>query len=206
LSPSFVPIFWEDDDTGADKDAESLGTVFTDSFGIIATMCKIKAADKTPAWTLAERIQNLIAKFHDPKTPGHSPFIFAYIGHGDIDAGELFMSSAFGKSVRWATVQEALFGKSDSLSHIDALGFLDCCYAGGARRGGVKRAIQILAVADKHQTARSRVGGITFSRKSLDTKGNCSSPFSELQGASWVPNINITDDLMRGTFEVFNDS
>lgn len=41
--------------------------------------------------------------------------------------------------------------------------------------------------------------------KSLDTKENCSSPFFEPRGASWVPNIALIDDHMRTTFKVFND-
>lgn len=42
--------------------------------------------------------------------------------------------------------------------------------------------------------------------KSLDTKENCSSPFFEPRGASWVPKLKITDPRMRETFQVFNDN
>ncbi|KAJ5212364.1 uncharacterized protein N7498_004010 [Penicillium cinerascens] len=42
--------------------------------------------------------------------------------------------------------------------------------------------------------------------KSLDAKENCSLPFFEPRGASWIPNLNITDARMRETFQVFNDN
>jgi hypothetical protein len=39
-----------------------------------------------------------------------------------------------------------------------------------------------------------------------DGKAKYPSPFFEPRGASWVPNIDITDDDMRETFQVFNDN
>ncbi|KAJ5583582.1 hypothetical protein N7535_002202 [Penicillium sp. DV-2018c] len=43
-------------------------------------------------------------------------------------------------------------------------------------------------------------------KRSEDAKEICSSPFFEPRGASWVPDLNITDDDMRQIFQTFNDN
>ncbi|KAJ5549855.1 hypothetical protein N7461_004553, partial [Penicillium sp. DV-2018c] len=43
-------------------------------------------------------------------------------------------------------------------------------------------------------------------KRSEDAKEICSSPFFEPRGASWIPDLNITDDDMRQIFQTFNDN
>ncbi|KAJ5298073.1 hypothetical protein N7508_008322 [Penicillium antarcticum] len=163
-SKSALIVFWEKDDTLADSDAETLKAVLTDCFGINALVYKIEANDKTPAWNLRKKIQDRLNSLRSPRKKGQSLYVFAYIGHGRMEGGELHLCSGSGKDLRWGTVRDLLFRDSGDLDHIDALGFLDCCYAGGARSTGT-RALQILAATNKNQTMRSRRDGITFTQR-----------------------------------------
>jgi hypothetical protein len=110
---SALIVFWEEDDTLANRDAEALKAVLTDCFGISSLVYKIEANDKTPAWNLRKKIHDRINSLHPPHKPGQSLCVFAYIGHGRIEEDELYMCSGSGKEFGWATVKEPLFEYAD---------------------------------------------------------------------------------------------
>jgi hypothetical protein len=165
-----VIFYWDDDDTGATKDAESLKAVLTDSLDITPEIHVLKTKDLTPAWTVRGILNDLLAKFHcyPPSTSGDpikTFFMFAYIGHGKIVSnGQLAFASSAGKTVTWSTIQHALFNEDDTLKDVDAFCFLDCCYSGTAR-SHIERTSQILAASGAKEFARSRNEGISFTQR-----------------------------------------
>lgn len=162
-----VIFYWEDDDTGAEKDAESLKAVLVDCFGITPEIHSLK--NKTPAWDAGCVIFDLLRKFHPPTFTSTGDlimtfFMFAYIGHGKRDSnGELALVSSTGKTLPWSTIRSQLFSDK-GLTHVDVFGFLDCCYSGAAR-DQLQRTLQILAASGEKEYTRSRTAGVSFTQR-----------------------------------------
>jgi hypothetical protein len=124
----------------------------------------MKSSDKIPAWNITQILRKLIADNHNPAKPVSSLFIFAYIGHGRMNNGQLQMCSGSGKFIQWATIHRELFDVIEDVAHMDVFGFLDCCYAGGAR-SQMERKVQILAAASEREMTRARTAGISFTQR-----------------------------------------
>ena len=157
-----IILFYEDDDTKASEDAMSLSNCLADVFGISPIIQELEKNDASPADTVTDLIHDTIRDIR-PSTHSSSLIVFAYIGHAYIDStSNLTLSSASGKqTVEFNTIKSELFLYKETLKNIHSLGIMDCCYASGVR-GKVNRTCQVLAACGRHETARSRTAGITF--------------------------------------------
>ncbi|KAJ5232533.1 hypothetical protein N7468_005489 [Penicillium chermesinum] len=157
-------LSWEKDNTDAASDIRSMSALLQDEFGITSKLCMVPESDRTPGWTLRAALANATGKLTPTSGDKKSLFIFYYVGHGYVDRsrGLLFASGAANsKEIPWDTVRNSVFLNDSSIDHIDALGILDCCYAGSARAGST-RSMQVLAACGPNQQARSRTGGASF--------------------------------------------
>ncbi|KAJ5739037.1 hypothetical protein N7533_011821 [Penicillium manginii] len=143
-------VYWEDDDTGAEMDAKYLEKTFKDLLGIVPTMSPI-----------------CLFKIIPPFTPLDSLFIFAYIGHGNIEiihekSQLVFASRKPGRYIRWNHVQSNI-----DEHHISTLAILDCCYSGfKGTLDAVAPAIQVFAACAGTEKARARgSNSATFTRR-----------------------------------------
>ncbi|KAK9368087.1 hypothetical protein V1509DRAFT_664631 [Lipomyces kononenkoae] len=130
---------FEDDATGADRDAKTFSGCMQDVFGIDDVEdLVIEKSSKYPSLGVNERIIANVRRLAGAR----SLLIVAYIGHAFLNQ-----------------TNYCLYRKAENL---DILAVLDCCYAGSAVRAGGNRAVQVLAACDAHSTARSRESGVTF--------------------------------------------
>ncbi|KAK9372755.1 uncharacterized protein V1513DRAFT_451435 [Lipomyces chichibuensis] len=183
---------FEDDDTGADKDANTFSGSMHDVFGIEDVEdFAIQKTSKFPGLDVLTRIlaeaQQLVGV--------RSLLIIAYIGHAvvDTESNRLQLISENGRQkLLWNTIHVPLLASTDDfLQNVDVLAVLDCCYAGSSVRAGGNRSDQLLAACDDGSTVRSRNGGVTFTQHfrraayTLQNAGNIlvsvESLFGELQ-------------------------
>ncbi|KAK9366732.1 hypothetical protein V1509DRAFT_596728 [Lipomyces kononenkoae] len=153
---------FEDDATGADRDAKTFSGCMQDVFGIDDVEdLVIEKTSKSPFLVVNERIVANVSKLAGAR----SLLIVAYIGHAIVESNELQLISESGsQKMLWSWVHNYLVSPEDSIQSLDMLVVLDCCYTGSAVRAGGNRAVQVLAACDcdAHSTARSRESGVTF--------------------------------------------
>ncbi|KAK9235960.1 hypothetical protein V1525DRAFT_427431 [Lipomyces kononenkoae] len=140
---------FEDDATGADRDAKTFSGCMRDVFGIEDVEALIiEKTSKQPGLQVNRRIaENL-----DRLGLARSLLMIVYIGHAIVDS----------QMMEWSWVDRYLSSTEDSMQNIDILAVLDCCYAASAVRAGGNRAVQVLASCDRHSTVRLRESGVTF--------------------------------------------
>jgi hypothetical protein len=160
-------VYWEDDDTGAEMDAKYLEKTFKDLLGIVPTMWEIPNTLAVPNSTLKSKVANMLVQDHSTVHPLDSLFIFAYIGHGNIEiihekSQLVFASRKPGRYIRWNHVQSNI-----DEHHISTLAILDCCYSGfKGTLDAVAPAIQVFAACAGTEKARARgSNSATFTRR-----------------------------------------
>ncbi|KAK9320024.1 hypothetical protein V1517DRAFT_369444 [Lipomyces orientalis] len=171
---------FEDDATGADKDAITFSGCMKDVFGINDVEdFDIERTSKVAGFDVHERIIATVKRHLHSR----SLLIIAYIGHGviDMESNGLQLISENGRQK----------SRDDSMQYLDVLALLDCCYAGSAVRIGGNRSVQLLASCDDRHTVRSRTDGVSFTQRfrqaayALKKNGNLfvsvESLFGELQ-------------------------
>ncbi|KAK9329149.1 hypothetical protein V1520DRAFT_392535 [Lipomyces starkeyi] len=157
---------FEDDDTGADKDANTFSGCMRDVFGIDDVEdFAIEKTSKFPGFDIHNRILAEAKQLLGVR----SLLIIVYIGHAVIDteSNRLQLISENGKQkLLWNMIHEPFLASTDdSLQNVDVLAVLDCCYAGSAVRAGGNRSVQLLAACDDGSTVRSRKDGVTFTQR-----------------------------------------
>jgi hypothetical protein len=156
-----ILVYWENDNTGAKDDTETMRTVL-EGFGIKSIVQILQTTDTIPGLSLSIFIRETLLKYHSPNQ--NSLFVFYYAGHGTVINGELSFTSAR-KSVQWKIVHAGLFENLDDLERVDVLGILDCCFAGAATRQQISRTTQILAACGSDEAAKARSGRISFTQR-----------------------------------------
>ena len=162
-----VITFFEDDDSAANLDANSLKYCLEDVFNITATVVQLRKDDCVPAFTLRTAIFKVLeGSFGKSQLP--TLLIIAYIGHAAIDHGTTFLkfTSASGKqNIQWKFIDAAFFSDDDAMDNIETLGILDCCFA-SATRVKHNRTSQVLAACERNEVVRSRSAGyISFTQR-----------------------------------------
>lgn len=157
--------YWEDDDTGAEEDANRLESTLQNLFGLTPLMFKISKNTRNPSWDVKFAVISNLQKGHGPTKLSQTLFIFAYIGHGTIDfaggGSELIFGDKTQRNVRWQMIPE-LVNDQD----IDFLGILDCCHAElKATRDQIPQTVEVLAACGPEETARSRQSRVTFTQR-----------------------------------------
>ncbi|KAK9427225.1 hypothetical protein V1505DRAFT_57661 [Lipomyces doorenjongii] len=157
---------FEDDATGADKDAITFSSCMTDVFGINDVEdFAIEKTSKVAGFDVHERIMAKVKRLLHSR----SLLIITYMGHGviDMESNGLQLISANGRQkVDWNVIHHHILeSRDDSMQNLDVLAVLDCCYAGSAVRAGGNRSVQLLASCDDRHTVRSRADGVSFTQR-----------------------------------------
>ncbi|KAK9321900.1 hypothetical protein V1517DRAFT_308453 [Lipomyces orientalis] len=180
---------FEDDATGADKDAITFSGCMKDVFGI--NDVEDFAIEKTSKVVGHDVLKRILAKV-DRLLHSRSLLIVAYIGHGviDIESNRLQLISENGsQKMPWSVIHSNILAcEDDSMQNMDVLAVLDCCYAGSAVRAGGNRSVQLLVSCDDRHTVRSRTDVVSFTQRfrqaacALKNAGNLSVSVESLYG------------------------
>ncbi|KAJ5098844.1 hypothetical protein N7532_005845 [Penicillium argentinense] len=173
-----VIFYFENDNTGAKSDANSLVWCLEDVFGIHTTVIELKANDQMPGLTLASTVTDIVMKIKSPPKRLRSLLILAYAGHGELDPTTGFVKLIAGvgrQNIQWSYLHSSFFSDTNYMfSNIDTLGILDCCYAGATRDKG-QRSSQVLSACGRDEKARSRSDGVrSFSQRLFRAARNLS--------------------------------
>lgn len=153
-----VIFFFEDDDTDAEKDADTLNNCFQDVFGLHPLVVKLDQSDRTPSLTVTNAIVGTICKDPPSLHPLPTLLILAYVGHGVIDPGTRLLKLVSGRgrqSIQWKYLRDLFLYDSQYTENVDSFAILDCCHAAAARIKG-SRASHVLAACGPTETSRSR--------------------------------------------------
>ncbi|KAK9244353.1 hypothetical protein V1506DRAFT_541755 [Lipomyces tetrasporus] len=177
---------FEDDATGADKDAITFSDCMRDVFGI--NDVEDFAIERTSKFVGYDVHRRICAKV-DRLLRSRSLLIIAYIGRGVIDmADRLQLISENGsQKMFWSNIHDCILASTDDyMENLDVFAMLDCCYAGSANRS-----VQLLASCEDRHGVCSRTDAVSFTERfrqaayALTNAGNLSvsveSLFSELQ-------------------------
>ncbi|EYE95767.1 uncharacterized protein EURHEDRAFT_386156, partial [Aspergillus ruber CBS 135680] len=181
-----ILLFYEENGKDDENEAEALSSCLQEFFGITATILKIARDDMTPAETLQHTINQTI----DTTGPcgddyERSLIIIAYIGEAVVDDGHvLFSTFTFQQAMFWDTIREALFTENERLSHIDALGLIDCCNV-PETTVQTSRKCQVLAYPRSGS-------GVTLTRQLTDA-----ARLLQQRGSAWTTVNSLFEEMQR---------
>lgn len=168
---SFITLF-DDDDTGAQNDADKLQSTLKDLLGIESTVFKIPASNKKPHRNLQNKLSSHINEKHRPEPNLHTLLIFTYIGHGTRGGlprkHEPHFTAKSGKSIRWSQILGSFLRKKQ----MDVLAILDCCHAGvelSRQKETGPQTIAIMAACGSREWALARCSDIGCTTVSHNT-------------------------------------
>ncbi|WEW61960.1 hypothetical protein PRK78_007460 [Emydomyces testavorans] len=146
-----ISFCWQTDNTNAEDDVDHFQS-FLITLGLhTAEECVILEDDKTPAWTVADKLVAIMKNAHS--SPGASIVFVHYAGHGMKDEfGELVFTSGSGQSFR---VYAAFFHLSvntspylDDASEVDMVFIFDSFGCATQELTPRKRVVEVLAAMD----------------------------------------------------------
>ncbi|OQE07861.1 hypothetical protein PENVUL_c012G09169 [Penicillium vulpinum] len=141
-----ILIRWENDETGAENDTVTMESILK-PLGVQCDTFVIPNSDKTPAWSLQEKLNKLLGQCIRSSLP--SLFIFFYVGHGGLHDNTLCFTSHH-KRILWRSIR----GTLESAQSVDSLVILDCCHAAAAiRQPNSTTNIHIIAACGVHEIA-----------------------------------------------------
>ena len=121
---------WDDDDTGAQEDANKLQDTLKDLLGIASTVFTLPSSSQFPRYELRKTLNRFIDEEHQPNPQVHTLLIFAYIGHGVLGGlasqREVHFTSKGDKKITWSQALNSLSCEPQ----IDVFAILDCCHSG----------------------------------------------------------------------------
>lgn len=150
-------VRWENDNTGAEKDLDTMGAIMK-SLGVQSNKFIIPKSAEDPSWNLIANFQKLFEQCTKSSLP--SLFIFYYAGHASYDESLYFTSGD--KSILWRTIASHLEAKVS----VDSLIILDCCHAGAAaRQPASPRNIHLMAACGAHEITSQRSYRTSFTQR-----------------------------------------
>ncbi|CAI7643425.1 unnamed protein product [Penicillium glandicola] len=151
-------IQWENDDTGADNDMVTMESILK-PLGVQCDRIVILNSDKTPAWSLQEKLNKILGQCIRSSLP--SLFVFYYSGHGGLHDGALCFMSRH-KRILWRSIR----GTLESAQSVDSLVILDCCHAAAAaRQPNSTTNIHIIAACGVQEIASERSNRTSFTQR-----------------------------------------
>ncbi|KAJ5915598.1 hypothetical protein N7466_011531 [Penicillium verhagenii] len=167
-----ILFYWDDDEQSAKQDIQ-LMTNFLSTFGVNTSYFKLSSHPQSLVEKkLIEFVEEKISRQEARYPTQDLLLILNYVGHAfwDEKIKDLRLGPTYQTYVKWGTIHEAFFRKTQAPENTDVLGILDCCEAGSVARlkSPPTRATQVLAACGEHTDTNSQ-NGFSFSKRLFAT-------------------------------------